>query len=216
MRLKRFSVQSGALDSIVGVALNVTSVTPVVSSANNEQTAHTDVAGTYERDDMSPTGSRFDARSVLASLVTISVLFIGSASIAGCQNGTVTQSSDPQSQVSSSSAAPSPGPTLLTTAPAVVAAPIPAASPAALPPPPPQVSAPRIAAVAPPAAGSAQQSASCDADYYRNSNGNCVHRPQQAAAAPAGATARCSDGEYSFSQHRQGTCSGHGGVAQWL
>jgi len=67
-----------------------------------------------------------------------------------------------------------------------------------------------------PAAGSAQQSGSCDADYYRNSDGNCVRRPEQAAAAPAGATARCSDGKYSFSQHRQGTCSGHGGVAQWL
>jgi hypothetical protein len=164
---------------------------------------------------MSPTGSRFDARRVLASLVTISVLFIGSASIAGCQNGTATQSSHPQPQVSSSSAAPLPDPTPLATGSLVVAAPTPATSPAALPPPP-QISAPRIAAVAPPAAGSAQQSSSCDADYYRNSDGKCVHRPQQAAAAPAGATARCSDGEYSFSQHRRGTCSGHGGVAQWL
>jgi hypothetical protein len=33
---------------------------------------------------------------------------------------------------------------------------------------------------------------------------------------PAGATARCRDGTYSFSQHRQGTCSHHGGVAEWL
>lgn len=33
---------------------------------------------------------------------------------------------------------------------------------------------------------------------------------------PAGATARCADGTYSYSQHRQGTCSHHGGVAQWL
>lgn len=33
---------------------------------------------------------------------------------------------------------------------------------------------------------------------------------------PAGATARCVDGTYSYSQHRQGTCSHHGGVAQWL
>jgi hypothetical protein len=37
-----------------------------------------------------------------------------------------------------------------------------------------------------------------------------------AAAAPAGATAQCRDGSYSFSQHRSGTCSGHGGVAVWL
>jgi hypothetical protein len=33
---------------------------------------------------------------------------------------------------------------------------------------------------------------------------------------PAGATAKCNDGTYSFSQHRSGTCSGHGGVAEWL
>lgn len=56
----------------------------------------------------------------------------------------------------------------------------------------------------------------CGENYYRNSAGNCVHRPEQAPVAPAGATARCADGTYSFSQHRQGTCSGHGGVAAWL
>lgn len=32
---------------------------------------------------------------------------------------------------------------------------------------------------------------------------------------PAGATARCNDGTYSYSQTRQGTCSHHGGVAEW-
>ena len=31
-----------------------------------------------------------------------------------------------------------------------------------------------------------------------------------------GASAICRDGTYSYSQHRQGTCSHHGGVAQWL
>jgi hypothetical protein len=36
------------------------------------------------------------------------------------------------------------------------------------------------------------------------------------AQAPAGATARCRDGTYSYSQHRSGTCSYHGGVAAWL
>jgi hypothetical protein len=35
-------------------------------------------------------------------------------------------------------------------------------------------------------------------------------------APPPGATARCRDGTYSFSQHRSGTCSHHGGVAVWL
>ena len=33
---------------------------------------------------------------------------------------------------------------------------------------------------------------------------------------PPGATARCKDGTYSYSQHHSGTCSHHGGVAVWL
>ena len=36
------------------------------------------------------------------------------------------------------------------------------------------------------------------------------------AAQPPGATAKCRDGSYSFSQHHSGTCSHHGGVAVWL
>jgi hypothetical protein len=36
------------------------------------------------------------------------------------------------------------------------------------------------------------------------------------SSAPAGAAARCRDGTYSFSRHRSGTCSHHGGVATWL
>jgi Protein of unknown function (DUF3761) len=36
------------------------------------------------------------------------------------------------------------------------------------------------------------------------------------AAPPQGATARCRDGSYSYSQHHSGTCSHHGGVAVWL
>lgn len=32
---------------------------------------------------------------------------------------------------------------------------------------------------------------------------------------PGGATAKCKDGTMSFSAHRAGTCSKHGGVAQW-
>jgi hypothetical protein len=35
-------------------------------------------------------------------------------------------------------------------------------------------------------------------------------------AAPEGATARCRDGDFSFSRHHSGTCSSHGGVAVWL
>jgi len=33
---------------------------------------------------------------------------------------------------------------------------------------------------------------------------------------PPNATARCRDGDYSYSTHHSGTCSGHGGVSQWL
>jgi hypothetical protein len=55
-----------------------------------------------------------------------------------------------------------------------------------------------------------------DPDYYTNSSGHLVHRPEHAIRAPAGATARCRDGTWSFSEHRQGTCSHHGGVAAWL
>lgn len=40
--------------------------------------------------------------------------------------------------------------------------------------------------------------------------------PSDTTAAPSGATALCRDGIYSYSQHHQGTCSHHGGVAQWL
>lgn len=40
--------------------------------------------------------------------------------------------------------------------------------------------------------------------------------PDQPAQAPGGgATALCNDGTLSFSAHHQGTCSHHGGVAQW-
>jgi len=39
---------------------------------------------------------------------------------------------------------------------------------------------------------------------------------QQPSFVPSGATARCRDGTYSFSRHRSGTCSHHGGVATWL
>jgi hypothetical protein len=59
----------------------------------------------------------------------------------------------------------------------------------------------------------APKPAECGADYYRNSDGNCVHRPSD---NPSGATAICKDGSYSYSQHRSGTCSGHGGVRTWL
>jgi len=52
-------------------------------------------------------------------------------------------------------------------------------------------------------------------NYYINSKGNKVHSPAYAPSIPAGASAKCRDGTYSFSQSRRGTCSSHGGVAEW-
>ena len=51
--------------------------------------------------------------------------------------------------------------------------------------------------------------------YYTNSYGNRVQSPTYYNSRPAGATALCRDGTYSFSQSRRGTCSHHGGVSRW-
>jgi hypothetical protein len=44
--------------------------------------------------------------------------------------------------------------------------------------------------------------------------------PKKPAKKPtgdaSGATAECRDGTYSYSAHRRGTCSHHGGVKRWL
>jgi len=54
--------------------------------------------------------------------------------------------------------------------------------------------------------------------YYKNVDGIDVHSPAYSTdgSIPEGATAQCADGTYSFSLHRRGTCSSHGGVSQWL
>jgi hypothetical protein len=53
---------------------------------------------------------------------------------------------------------------------------------------------------------------------YTNRKGESVHSPAHTkdGKAPAGASAQCRDGSYSFSHSHRGTCSGHGGVAGWL
>ena len=53
---------------------------------------------------------------------------------------------------------------------------------------------------------------------YRNRDGETVHAPARSLSGkiPEGATARCRDGSWSFSRHHSGTCSRHGGVAEWL
>jgi Protein of unknown function (DUF3761) len=82
------------------------------------------------------------------------------------------------------------------------------ASKAPQPPQPPATTVPPVAN-ATPAVG-------CGDASYVNSQGNCIQRPIAASSAPAGATAKCNDGTYSFSQSRSGTCSKHKGVAVWL
>jgi hypothetical protein len=78
------------------------------------------------------------------------------------------------------------------------------------------LSAPFASLIHAPVAAEARPYRVCGADSYVNVSGHCVHRPVRANSVPAGATARCRDGTYSFSEHRSGTCSYHGGVAQWL
>lgn len=54
--------------------------------------------------------------------------------------------------------------------------------------------------------------------HYINKDGKTIHSPAKSKSGdiPAGASAQCRDGSYSFSRHHSGTCSHHGGVSQWL
>jgi hypothetical protein len=51
----------------------------------------------------------------------------------------------------------------------------------------------------------------CPPGTYQNSSGNCVEHPD----GNQNGIAVCRDGTESHSQHRSGTCSGHGGVDHW-
>jgi outer membrane biosynthesis protein TonB len=87
----------------------------------------------------------------------------------------------------------------------------------AAPKPPPKPVVKPVPKPAPKPAPAADVGSACDeGTHYVNVSGNCVLRPVAAASAPAGASAQCVDGTYSSSQHRRGTCSGHGGVSRWL
>ena len=50
--------------------------------------------------------------------------------------------------------------------------------------------------------------------YYETRDHHTVHSPSQTYSGqrPPDASAVCADGSYSFSEHRSGTCSHHGGV----
>lgn len=81
----------------------------------------------------------------------------------------------------------------------------PSYNPAPTPTPPPVVTAPSQAPAPAPTTDR----------YYTNVDGDQIQSPTYAPSRPAGATARCNNGTYSFSQNRRGTCSHHGGVAVW-
>ncbi len=50
--------------------------------------------------------------------------------------------------------------------------------------------------------------------HYVNVSGHVVHSPARMrdGSRPPGASAHCSDGTWSFSEHARGTCSHHGGI----
>jgi hypothetical protein len=60
-------------------------------------------------------------------------------------------------------------------------------------------------------------------NHSNSTHRSSTHKPKKPKATnadsnssrPSGATARCADGTVSYSAHRQGTCSHHGGVAEW-
>jgi uncharacterized protein DUF3761 len=49
--------------------------------------------------------------------------------------------------------------------------------------------------------------------HYTNRDGHRIAKPGQSSA---GATARCRNGSWSYSENRKGTCSQEGGVLEWL
>ena len=61
----------------------------------------------------------------------------------------------------------------------------------------------------------ASNGVACNSDYYTNASGETVHSPSCGRETEK-KTAICSDQSVSFSHSRRGTCSRHGGVAQWL
>ena len=66
-------------------------------------------------------------------------------------------------------------------------------------------------------ASTVRRSSDCGSGGYVNSRGRWVPSPcRSPSGPPAGASARCRDGTYSFSQSRRGPCSRHGGVSRWL
>ena len=43
-----------------------------------------------------------------------------------------------------------------------------------------------------------------------------IEEPRAPTAETRKPTAKCRDGSFSYSKHRSGTCSSHGGVQEWM
>jgi hypothetical protein len=144
-----------------------------------------------------------------ALLKTFSAFLVGSALLAGCgaidtpPATPLTTSTTPTSSATPTPTTPPPSTTIQVSTEAPVTVPTKVATPT-------KVAAPATTRAA------SKPATSCTGDYYRNVDGDCIHRPAPADSAPSGATAHCKDGTYSFSANRRGTCSGHDGVATWL
>ena len=151
--------------------------------------------------------------------IAIPALF-AALTVAGCGSSGTLGTVTPVTTVAPTTAAPTQAVTVAPVAAATTAAAIPTPSPTPLvvvtaAPPAPAYVAPPAPAYTPPPAANVPPVPAGDGSYT-NVDGNTIPDPVSAAAPPAGATAHCNDGTYSFSQHHSGTCSGHGGVAQWL
>jgi hypothetical protein len=164
-------------------------------------------------------GSRAPRIATLMGTVAVAL-----AAVAGCQSGPATvKGSVVTAPAVTATITAQPFAAAATTAPAAVpttAAPgstlAPTTVPPYTPPPQPTYTPPAQPAYTPPPAPANPPPVPPGDGTYTNVDGNTIPDPVSAAAPPAGATAQCNDGTYSFSQHHSGTCSSHGGVAQWL
>lgn len=139
--------------------------------------------------------------------VALGVLVIASVLIAALNGGDTpnTTANKAPAPISTTTKAPEPAaptPAPIATPTPTQPAPTPTPSPAPTPTP-----APDPTSTAP---------TDCTNGTYVNTAGNTVCSPETSSTVPVGATAQCVDGTYSFSQSHSGTCSHHGGVAQWL
>ena len=186
-------------------------------------------------------GSGTDRGRAVAVLVVAPVFFVLALGIGVARSPARTASSRlatlPVTDLASTPA-PLRSPAVLASPPVQAGAPVPVLPAPISAPPPPAVAPPSVTAASGPAETSVAASApahawapasapalprrgpaggsSCEKSTHDvNSEGACIARPTAAITPPPGATARCVDGQYRFSNNRQDACLGHSGVAPW-